>query len=69
MNNSSEKNRLMTEIQKVTSEIREKFPELYVHLSETPLFIDLKEHKLELQDFQQYLVSIKMQLETFEKYE
>jgi hypothetical protein len=55
VDNRNEKNRLMKEIQKTTSEVREKILELYVHLFETPLFISVDEHDLELSDFQQYL--------------
>jgi hypothetical protein len=58
---------LTRDILKVTSKIQEKFPELYVLLGETPLFLNRSKRTIETSDFEQYLTSLKMQLKTFEK--
>ncbi|MFZ1703030.1 MAG: hypothetical protein WAT79_01720 [Saprospiraceae bacterium] len=69
MNKNKDINDLTIEILEVTSKIQEKFPELYVLLSETPLFHDFTNKSMVLKDFEQYLTSLKMQLETFEKHD
>lgn len=57
---------LLSEIFSTTEKIRKKFPELYLLLSETPLFLNSKNRDLHLDDFEQYLESLKMQLYEFE---
>ena len=53
----------------VTVTIQHKFPELYDHLNETPLFLSYKKMFIGMADYQQYLESIQLQLAEFEKLE
>ncbi len=57
--------KLMNEILGVTTMIQKEFPELYVHLNETPLFLSNSIEGISLVDFEQYLESLKAQLATF----
>ncbi|MDZ4845839.1 MAG: hypothetical protein SH857_09845 [Chitinophagales bacterium] len=57
----------MNEIFRVTTIIQKDFPELYKHLSETPLFLSTLEKEISTVDFEQYLESIQMQLTAFER--
>ena len=59
-------NKLMDEIFLVTTVIQKEHPELYVHLSETPLFLSYSEKQINTVDFEQYLESLQMQLTAFE---
>ena len=59
--------KLMNEIVVVTTTIREKHPELYEHLSETPLFLFYNRKGNIIVDFEQYLESLAMQLAEFEE--
>ena len=59
--------KLMNEIFAVTTMIQKEFPELYLHLSETPLFLSDNEKGISTVDFEQYLESLKMQLKAFKK--
>ena len=59
---------IKNEIFTVTQDIQEKYPELYEHLSETPLFHWYDKEGIPLVEFEQYLSSIKSQLTTFDKY-
>ncbi len=51
----------------LTATIQKEFPELYIHLDETPLFLSGREKRITRLDFEQYLESLKMQLATFER--
>ena len=59
--------KLMTKIFSTTAIIQKEFPELYIYLSETPLFLSYDEKDIEMIDFEQYLESLTMQLSVFEK--
>lgn len=59
---------LMNEIFVVTAMIQKEFPELYEHLSETPLFLSDNIEGISLVDFKQYLESLKTQLATFKRH-
>jgi len=58
---------LTNEIFVVTTAIQNEAPELYDHLSETPLFLSYDEKGISVVDFEQYLESIQMQMTAFEK--
>jgi len=60
-------NKLTKEILLVTMMIQKSYPELYNLLSETPLFISSAKKEIKVVDFEQYLESLKMQLNTFSK--
>ena len=57
--------KITLEIFEITNIIQDKFPELYKYLNETPLFLSDKIADNELADYQGYLESLQMQLETF----
>lgn len=50
----------------ITELIRNKFPELYANLNETPLFLLNKVSEINKSEFEQYLESLKKQLSDFE---
>jgi hypothetical protein len=54
---------LLNEIIEVTETIRETFVEFYELLSETPLFVDQQNRNINTADFEQYLESLKTQLD------
>jgi hypothetical protein len=54
---------LLNEIIVVTETIRETFLEFYELLSETPLFIRKQNRNIDTADFEQYLESLKTQLD------
>ena len=54
---------LLNEIIVVTETIRETFAEFYELLSETPLFISKQSKNIDTADFEQYLESLKTQLD------
>ncbi|WP_421798425.1 hypothetical protein [Haliscomenobacter sp.] len=54
---------LLNEIIEVTETIRETFVEFYELLSETPLFVDQQNRNINTLDFEQYLESLKTQLD------
>ncbi len=54
---------LLNEIIEVTETIRETFVEFYELLSETPLFIAKQNRNIDTADFEQYLESLKTQLD------
>ena len=54
---------LLNEIIEVTETIRESFVEFYELLSETPLFIAKQNRNIDTADFEQYLESLKTQLD------
>lgn len=54
---------LLNEIIEVTETIRETFVEFYELLSETPLFIAKQNRNIDTVDFEQYLESLKTQLD------
>lgn len=56
---------LMTEIFLITEKIQNEFPALYVHLSETPLFLTYKDKGISTINFEQYLESIQRQLKIY----
>lgn len=58
---------LTNEIFIVTAIIQKKYPEIYLLLSETPLFLSCKKNKVCICDLEQYLESIKMQLKIFDE--
>ncbi|MGX9985052.1 hypothetical protein [Soonwooa purpurea] len=58
---------LTKKIFKVTDKIQYSYPELYLLLNETPLFLSRREKGITVQDLKQYLASIRMQLITFMK--
>ena len=59
--------KILNEIFEITTIIQKKHPELYLNLNETPLFLTYKKDDLSLIDLEQYLESLKVQLNTFEK--
>lgn len=63
----SEERMLINEIFSVTSIIQNKHLQLYFLLNETPLFLSNNSGGISKVDFQQYLETIKLLLETFEK--
>lgn len=65
-NTSQRLKKLMKEILVVTMDIKNRYPALYEHLSETPLFSKSDTKKPNLADFTHYLESLTMQLKTFE---
>lgn len=54
---------LLNEIIEVTETIRETFVEFYELLSETPLFVSRQNSSVDTADFEQYLESLKTQLD------
>jgi hypothetical protein len=54
---------LLNEIIEVTETIRETFVEFYELLSETPLFVNKQNSNVDTADFEQYLESLKTQLD------
>lgn len=54
---------LLNEIIEVTETIRETFVEFYQLLSETPLFVGQQNRNINTADFEQYLESLKTQLD------
>ena len=54
---------LLNEIIEVTETIRETFVEFYELLSETPLFVNKHNRNIDTADFEQYLESLKTQLD------
>lgn len=61
--NDQEQKELLNEIIAVTETIRETFIEFYELLSETPLFISKQDKNIDTADFEQYLESLKTQLD------
>lgn len=59
--------KLMNKIFATTAIIQKKFPELYIHLSETPLFLFYNDKDIGIINFEQYLESLTIQLSVFEK--
>lgn len=59
----------MKEIFTITTMIQMEFPEHYVHLSETPLFLFANKNIISTADFEKYLESLKMQWGAFKKYQ
>jgi hypothetical protein len=67
MNNSNDISELMKDIFQVASNIQVNYPELYLLLDETPLFLSNNNTTISSIDLKQYLRSLKMQLKTFKK--
>ena len=65
MSNNDNIQNLTNNILDVTLEIQERFPELYMLLSETPLFLSYDTLGISKLDLNQYLTSLKMQFSTF----
>lgn len=65
MSNNDNIQSLTNNILDVTLEIQERFPELYMLLSETPLFLSCDTAGISKLDLNQYLVSLTMQFSTF----
>lgn len=57
--------KLMNEILRATEKIQKEFPEHYRYLSETPLFLVENKNSISQLDFEHYLESLLMQLETW----
>ena len=57
---------LMEEIIQLTSEMESKYPELYKHLNETPLFLGKSpEKEISTKDLENYLNTLKEQLKDY----
>ncbi len=67
MNNTNTIRKLTILIFEVTQKIQEKFPELYLLLSETPLFSTVGRTSISIADLGKYLNTLKKQLKMFEK--
>jgi hypothetical protein len=67
MNNTNTIRKLTIRIFEVTQKIQEKFPELYLLLSETPLFSSEGKKPISVSDLGKYLNTLKKQLWMFEK--
>jgi hypothetical protein len=67
MNNTNTIRKLTICIFEVTQKIQEKFPELYLLLSETPLFSSESKKPINVSDLGKYLNTLKKQLQMFEK--
>lgn len=65
MNNNDNIQNLTNNILDVTQKIQERFPALYVLLSETPLFLSSDTVEVSKLDLNQYLTALKMQFSTF----
>lgn len=65
MNNT--KTKLIQEIFDATIVIQNSCPQLYKHLTETPLFISYKESEIKDVDYKRYLDFLKIQLKEFSK--
>ena len=61
--------KLENEILSVTSRIEKEFPELYKLLIETPLFLSYNKSRITTAELEEYLISLRSQLSTFEKNE
>ena len=59
--------KIINKILLITEELRNNTPTVYEHLNETPLFISYAEKGIRMEDFEEYLSSIKLQLNTFQK--
>ncbi len=57
----------MNSILQATVKIQKEYPEHYRYLSETPLFLFDQKHSINRLDFEHYLESLLMQLDTFKK--
>lgn len=57
----------MNEILSTTEQLQMEFPAQYRYLSETPLFMFGHENSINKLDFEHYLETLLMQLETFKK--
>ena len=62
MNQKTEITKLVNEILIVTMEMKDNYPEVYINLSETPLFDIESQKKLNPNDFKKYLNTIQSQL-------
>lgn len=58
---------LLLEILNITTKIQVRFPELYLLLEETPLFLDYQNAEIEIFNYQEYVESLKLQLQEFQK--
>jgi len=67
MNNTNTIRKLTIRIFEVTQKIQEKFPELHLLLSETPLFSSEGNKTINVSDLGKYLNTLKKQLRMFEK--
>lgn len=67
MNNTTGIRKLTLLIFEVTQKIQESFPELYLLLSETPLFSSEVRTPINISDLGKYLNTLKKQLRIFEK--
>jgi hypothetical protein len=67
MNNAVDVRKITILIFEVTQKIQEKFPELYLLLSETPLFFSEDRKSIHVADLRKYLATLKKQLWIFER--
>lgn len=59
---SLKKEQLTIDIFSVTTSIQIEFPELYLYLTETPLFLSYEKNDIQLCDYEGYLESLQAQL-------
>ncbi len=64
MINNSQTKKIITKIFLITEQIRNEFPALYAHLSETPLYLTYEDRGISTINFEHYLESIQQQLKT-----
>lgn len=57
---------ILTKITNITVLIRQKHPQLYILLSETPLFLNENKINPSVYDFSKYLETLENQLKTFD---
>jgi hypothetical protein len=62
MNQKAEIAKLMNKILDITMELKDRFPESYNYLNETPVFYSVDKKELNLNDFEGYLSTIQSQL-------
>ncbi len=66
--NQKEIKELTDEILVITMEIRDKFPELYQFLDETPSFSSINNKGIESNSLEEYLNTIRLQLKDYKKH-
>ncbi len=66
-NNQKETMELTDDILAVTMKIRDRYPELYQHLGETPFLPPANNEGIEPSDLKEYLNTIRSQLKNYKK--
>lgn len=69
MSNGNELKKMLSDILATTMKIRNRFPQLYQLLEETPLFFSADKKKVSLHDFEEYLNTIQTQLKEHIRHE